>query len=403
MDMLNSSCKHRGPGRPRVWALGVLLAQAAVSAGAATGPQIPLCVGTTIVTAISQPDGDYESIKRIESVSPDRIRLKFSADVMVTDELSDEPPKLVQQTMYRTMLTRDLSTARLYEQQFYDELPEVIPGTTAIGTSTTVLEELKTQGHSNMGIFIGFSGEPSMDPGDMFYLYNNKMEAPVERVEPGAVLLPVIVNGVPTQLPAIHARGDFQGDKSEFYFLDDVSNPLTLKFRIGIDALVHVETHNGKDEIVAGGAEGKNDRAVLQVIKISSRCAVATNHDAPDEVEQSLEKTGKAVVYDIYFSFNSANLRPESEPALREIATALQRHPDWKLGVGGHTDNIGGQAYNLKLSQQRAAAVNGALVSRYHIDAQRLSASGYGASQPQDTNATLAGRARNRRVELVKQ
>ena len=85
MDMLNSSCKHRGPGRPRVWALGVLLAQAAVSAGAATGPQIPLCVGTTIVTAISQPDGDYESIKRIESVSPDRIRLKFSADGMVTD------------------------------------------------------------------------------------------------------------------------------------------------------------------------------------------------------------------------------------------------------------------------------------------------------------------------------
>jgi outer membrane protein OmpA-like peptidoglycan-associated protein len=238
----------------------------------------------------------------------------------------------------------------------------------------------------------------------MFYLFNNKMEAPIERVEPTAVLMPVIVNDVPTELPAIHARGEFQGDRTEFYFLDDPSNPLTLKFRIGIDALVHVETHDGKDTVVSGGLDGKNDRAILQVIKISSHCSTtAQGTDAPSEVEQSLEKTGRAVVYDIYFSFNSATLRPESDRSLREIATVLQRHPDWKLNVGGHTDDIGGQAYNLRLSQQRAAAVNDALETRYHIDSRRLSASGYGATQPQDTNATLAGRARNRRVELIKQ
>src|SRR5258708_2867947 len=94
--------------------LAALLMQAAVPSHAApaSASQISLCVETTVVTAISQPEGDYESIKRIESVAPERIRLKYSAEAMVKDELSDEPAKLVKWTMYRTMLTKDLNTAR---------------------------------------------------------------------------------------------------------------------------------------------------------------------------------------------------------------------------------------------------------------------------------------------------
>ncbi len=75
--------------------------------------------------------------------------------------------------------------------------------------------------------------------------------------------------------------------------------------------------------------------------------------------------------------------------------------PDWKLTITGHTDNIGGDKYNLALSQRRSASVKRALVERYHVNPNRLSTSGNGDADPVDTNDTLEGRARNRRVELT--
>jgi outer membrane protein OmpA-like peptidoglycan-associated protein len=78
----------------------------------------------------------------------------------------------------------------------------------------------------------------------------------------------------------------------------------------------------------------------------------------------------------------------------------MQQNPDWKLSVSGHTDNIGGAKFNVALSQRRAAAVKDALVTRFKIAPGRLQTNGYGASSPLDTNDTLEGRARNRRVEL---
>ena len=80
----------------------------------------------------------------------------------------------------------------------------------------------------------------------------------------------------------------------------------------------------------------------------------------------------------------------------------LKRHPDWKLKVEGHTDSISADDYNLKLSMRRATAVKDALVTRYGIAAARLTPDGLGETKPRATNDTLAGRARNRRVELVR-
>jgi outer membrane protein OmpA-like peptidoglycan-associated protein len=108
-------------------------------------------------------------------------------------------------------------------------------------------------------------------------------------------------------------------------------------------------------------------------------------------------------VYGIYFDFNSATIKPESEAVLRQIADIMRKNPDWRLSVSGHTDNIGGDPANLALSQRRAAAVKDALVTRYQITPDRLATSGYGASSPIESNATLEGRARNRRVELRRQ
>jgi OOP family OmpA-OmpF porin len=82
----------------------------------------------------------------------------------------------------------------------------------------------------------------------------------------------------------------------------------------------------------------------------------------------------------------------------------MQRHPDWKLRVTGHTDSIGGSGNgNQVLSARRAAAVKDALASHYGVAAIRLDTGGAGDSQPLETNATLEGRARNRRVELTRE
>jgi outer membrane protein OmpA-like peptidoglycan-associated protein len=108
-------------------------------------------------------------------------------------------------------------------------------------------------------------------------------------------------------------------------------------------------------------------------------------------------------VYDLYFDFNSADIRHESDSTLNVIAQVLRRNPDWKLSIEGHTDAVASDKYNLELSGRRAAAVKTALVGTFGIVGARLTTAGYGESRPQDRNDTIEGRARNRRVELVRQ
>jgi outer membrane protein OmpA-like peptidoglycan-associated protein len=81
----------------------------------------------------------------------------------------------------------------------------------------------------------------------------------------------------------------------------------------------------------------------------------------------------------------------------------MRRNPDWKLSIEGHTDAVASDRYNLELSGRRAAAVKEALVGTFEIAGGRLTTAGYGESRPQDRNDTVEGRARNRRVELVRQ
>ncbi|MBA3916123.1 MAG: OmpA family protein, partial [Acidobacteriales bacterium] len=121
------------------------------------------------------------------------------------------------------------------------------------------------------------------------------------------------------------------------------------------------------------------------------------------KIEQELSKNKKAVVYGIYFDFNSDKIKPESKQVLDEIAAALKDNPDWKLTVDGHTDNIGGDAYNLDLSKRRSASVKQALITQYHIAPERLSSTGSGVAGAIDTNDTIIGRSHNRRVELTRQ
>ncbi|MDT7942616.1 MAG: OmpA family protein [Bacteroidota bacterium] len=111
-------------------------------------------------------------------------------------------------------------------------------------------------------------------------------------------------------------------------------------------------------------------------------------------------KAGTTIILrNIFFDFDKATLRPESKVELDRVYTILTENPRMKVRIAGHTDNIGSEEYNQRLSEARAKAVYDYLISR-GISADRLSYIGYGESRPIDTNETSEGRQNNRRVEL---
>jgi OmpA-OmpF porin, OOP family len=116
-----------------------------------------------------------------------------------------------------------------------------------------------------------------------------------------------------------------------------------------------------------------------------------------------LTGNGHVVVNGILFDTGKTDVKPESAPALTEIAKMLKANPKLKVYVVGHTDNVGALAANMDLSKRRAAAVVSTLTTKYGVPAAQLDAIGDGPSAPVSSNDTEDGRALNRRVELVKQ
>jgi OmpA-OmpF porin, OOP family len=116
-----------------------------------------------------------------------------------------------------------------------------------------------------------------------------------------------------------------------------------------------------------------------------------------------ITKTGHASVYGILFDTGKADVKPESDATLAEISKLLQQDASLKLYVVGHTDNVGTLASNMDLSKRRADAVVKVLTTKYNVAAARLSAQGDGPTAPVASNDSEEGRAKNRRVELVKQ
>jgi len=113
--------------------------------------------------------------------------------------------------------------------------------------------------------------------------------------------------------------------------------------------------------------------------------------------------TGRVAVYGIYFDTNKTDVKPESEPAIKEIATLLEQNPSLKLYIVGHTDNVGSLEANMDLSKRRAESVISYLVANHKVNAGRLKGMGVGPLAPVASNRTDEGKAKNRRVELVEQ
>jgi OOP family OmpA-OmpF porin len=119
-----------------------------------------------------------------------------------------------------------------------------------------------------------------------------------------------------------------------------------------------------------------------------------------DAMAASIDKTG-FVALDIHFATGKAEILPESQPTVAEIISLLKTRPTLRVGNEGHTDNTGSATANKTLSASRAKSVTDALVAA-GIDNHRLRAAGYGQERPIADNRLEEGRAKNRRVEIVK-
>lgn len=120
-----------------------------------------------------------------------------------------------------------------------------------------------------------------------------------------------------------------------------------------------------------------------------------------EQMAKGLAADGHIALYNIFFDTGKADLKPESKAAITEIARLLKSQPRLHLLVVGHTDNVGKLGYNEKLSQRRAQSVVAELVRQHAILKARLTPAGVGMYAPVASNHTEAGRALNRRVELV--
>lgn len=121
-----------------------------------------------------------------------------------------------------------------------------------------------------------------------------------------------------------------------------------------------------------------------------------------DEMAKGIDANGRIALYGILFDTNKADLKPESDPTLQEIAKLLTSTPALNVVIVGHTDNVGNFDYNIDLSKKRAAAVVAALSKNYKIPEARLKSAGVGMVAPTAANASEDGRAKNRRVEIVR-
>jgi outer membrane protein OmpA-like peptidoglycan-associated protein len=140
------------------------------------------------------------------------------------------------------------------------------------------------------------------------------------------------------------------------------------------------------------------------VLTIVEKQAMVQEVVASAEVFQAgLKTSGHVEVPGIFFDTGKADLKPESDAALAEVAKLLKADPALKVYVVGHTDNVASLDLNMKLSQARADAVVQALAAKHGIAAGRLMGRGAGPLAPVASNDTEDGRAKNRRVELVKQ
>lgn len=333
---------------------------------------IPLVSGLTLVSATQLTTGDQENLVTVGEVSAQGANYgwTFTQKKGNTTETG---------TFRRFVRIEDLTSAPRLNAVFFSNDVDRFPGSTAFSMSRAVLEKLK----GGATVPYSFAKVDGVDVGTGMAgaiggLLRTRvyMRGSLTPVASGLKHMSLLVNGKRVTVPVTQARGSFalrvQKLEGDFFILDDAQHPLLLR------------------AVVGGYA--------FQMIRVDFPNAGA----ASKTVEADLVAKCRAEIPGVYFDLGSADLRPESAAALSEIGRVMGSHADWKLSVEGHTDAVGTAASNLALSRRRAEAVKAALSSRYRVAASRLTAAGFGQTVPREPNTTLEGRARNRRVEVVR-
>lgn len=343
--------------------------------------RIPLEPHTVLTNAWGIKYGDVEIHNEIDSID----NSTFTATSTAPGYKDDSGKDLKGSSDTNQNCNADFQSSDTFATVNSHRLPRLLHDVTRTRLSDAAFQAIKESGKVNLRYMDIWNVQDGVKP--------EYESGTLSRVEPNDVDYPMIVNDQRVTLPAIHLTGTFEVESkdprpaserpshigAELFVLDDAPDPLVLSWR-----LRHPSFHAGNFRV--------------EVVKINFPVAKPEN-----VLEQQLTQEKRAVTYGIYFDFAQATLKAESAPVLKEIAQALKDNRDWKLTVEGHTDNIGGDAYNLDLSKRRALAVKEALVAQYNIAPDRLANEGFGASRPVESNDTLEGRARNRRVELVRQ
>lgn len=163
---------------------------------------------------------------------------------------------------------------------------------------------------------------------------------------------------------------------------------------------------------IIGKATGKTTTGVLVggAVGATAGAIIGRQMDKQaEELEKSLEGAnverlgdGIQVTFDaaILFAVNSSDLTGEAKASLANLATSLKEYPNTRVLIAGHTDNTGAAAYNLTLSEKRAASA-AAVLAENGVDPSRLEITGLGITQPKASNDTVEGRRENRRVEVA--
>lgn len=314
------------------------------------GPLLPH-VGGQVDYAFSNPFGpDAEARVTFTNVTPSDLDLRYAS----TRGLN----------VTRKLRTADRQSSKSFVLGYAQGMPGEMPNTTSLGISSASLIELRDTGRTNLALV--YDAKQSVINGELALVQKG-------------LKVRLLVEDQLIEVPALLARGTFRdGSKSgsgEFYFLDNKNNPMMLQSTLQFSW--EKVPRSEKIVRVAAGASMKS------------------------AMEQSLGTLRRYDVYGLRFDFDKATLRSESASLIKDIAQTLKNNPTWTLQINGHTDSIGDAAYNLKLSGARAAAVATEL-AKLGVTASRLKTAGLGASQPKEDNATLQGRAINRRVELLR-
>ena len=315
-----------------------------------TGPLLPH-IGGAVTTSFSNTFGpDADATVTFISLTPAVLGVNYNS----TRGL------IVQ----RDIRIADRETARTYVLGYAQNMPQTIPGTSSLGISGAALVELRTTGRTALSLI--YDAKMSKIDGELTLTQKD-------------IKIPLLIEDQLVQVPAVRAAGTFVvGDKrgvGDFYFLDNKNNPMMLESTIQFSW-----EKQPRAERITRVAAGASMRSAM---------------------EQALGTVRKYDLYGIHFDFDKATVRSDSNGLLGEIAVTLKNNPSWRLQINGHTDSIGEAGYNQSLSAQRAASVATAIVAQ-GVPADRLTTGGFGATQPKSDNATLQGRALNRRVELIR-